>query len=92
MKKVFQTTLTEDELVSLIQRAITGLNKSNNEKDELFIDVHEAAGFLKYKPGYIYQLIHKTDIPHHKSGKSLLFKKKELEAWDQRRKTAEMNK
>jgi len=91
MEKVFQTTLTEQELRQLIREEVEAANQRVINAADGFIDINGAAEYLKLKASYIYQLVHKTDIPFHKSGKKLLFKKSELESWDQKKKTAELN-
>jgi excisionase family DNA binding protein len=91
MDKLIQTTFTEKEFRKIIREEIERVHKRGSENPDLFIDAKGAALFLGLKQPYIYQLIHKTDIPHHKNGKKVLFKKSELEAWDQARKVIENN-
>jgi excisionase family DNA binding protein len=47
-----------------------------------FLTLKEAAAFLKRSPGTLYNLVHKKAIRHYKpGGKSLLFKRSELQEW-----------
>jgi excisionase family DNA binding protein len=50
---------------------------SSVEKVE-FLNVIEAAEFLKLKRSTLYQLTHRRKIPFYKTGKKILFKKQDL--------------
>jgi len=50
-------------------------------KDTEFLDVNEAANFLRLKKSTLYQLVFKRGIPYYKKTKILLFKKSELIEW-----------
>lgn len=82
--------LTVDEFKELMREEFATNFKAlkNNEAaliaasdDEGYINLKQAAEFLKYKESYIYKLINKGEIPHHKNGRRLLFKKSELAKW-----------
>lgn len=47
-----------------------------------FLNVQEAATYLKRTPGSVYNLIFQKRIPYYKpNGGRVLFKKEELQAW-----------
>lgn len=86
MKKVFKTTLTEDELSLLIKQAVQSvLNKEQNQiaatSDEGFINFKQACEYLKLSRSTMYKLNMNNELPVHKKGKRLLFKKSELAEW-----------
>ena len=57
-----------------IEELLTGL-KANSE---VYLNLSEAASFLKLKPSTIYKKIAKKEIPHFKIGKNILFSKSSL--------------
>jgi excisionase family DNA binding protein len=77
MRKVFSTNLTEVELRTLIREEVRAALYPVNVPDE-FIDISQAAEVLKLKRSYIYKLVNNKEIPFHKSGRKLLFKRSEL--------------
>ena len=58
-------------------------NQKGEEGSVSFLNVSEAASFLRCKKSAIYYLVFKKQIPHYKRPGSnrLLFKKEELEQW-----------
>lgn len=46
-----------------------------------YMDIDEAAAYIKKKKATIYQLTHKKQIPHIKSGGGLLFDPEDLDKW-----------
>ncbi len=60
-------------------------------KDKVFLTSQEAAEYLGMKMGGLYELTKKKKIPFHKpSGRKLLFKRDELDAWVVRSVTNDM--
>ena len=48
------------------------------------IDVTKVSETSGYSPNYIYQLVHKNEIPYHKAehgGRKLIFYRSEIEEW-----------
>ena len=45
------------------------------------IDIKGAAAITRFKPSYIYGLVHQKKIPHVKFGHSVRFDPRELDAW-----------
>lgn len=47
-----------------------------------FLSVNEAAAFLGFSKLYLYQLVHRKEVPHYKpNGGRILFDISELDAW-----------
>ncbi len=57
---------------------IKNLVKTNNVQ---FIDINEAAEFLKLKKSYLYFLVHKKRIPYYKPKRRIYFNRIELQTW-----------
>jgi len=53
-----------------------------------FLTVEKAAAALGYSKSYIYQLIHRREIPCYKRGAKVLFDPAELDNWVRRGKIA----
>jgi len=51
------------------------------KNEEGFLNVAEAAAFLKVKADTIYAWVHKRRIPFRKHGSRLIFSRRDLEAW-----------
>lgn len=61
--------------------------------DKIIKGADEAAKFTGYRPGWIFQLCMKRQIPHFKKGHRLFFLESELTAWllsDRRKTQAEL--
>lgn len=51
-------------------------------KNAEFIDLDEAAKFLRLKKTYLYNLVYRKEIPYYKpNGKRIYFNKMELNTW-----------
>lgn len=86
MKKAFKTLYTDAEFRQIIRDELRSVLSGEADQvglagDEGYLDIKQAADFVKLVPGTIYQLIHKGKIPYHKNGKRVLFKRSELVAW-----------
>ena len=60
--------------------------EDNHFKNVVFLNIDEAAEFIKMKKSSIYQLVFQRKIPYCKRGKILLFDKAELVRWIESRK------
>ena len=50
-------------------------------RDEGFVDIDGAAGFLGLSRKAIYRLVERHRLPHYRAGGRLLFDPRELRAW-----------
>jgi len=57
-----------------------------NTVDDDEIGVVEAAILLRCSEGHIYNLNYRREIPSYRKGKGLLFSRKTLKEWDEKRK------
>jgi prophage regulatory protein len=75
---------------SLSRSEMTELFESSFKKQ--FLSVVEASAYTGFSTKYIYQLVHRGEIPFYKpTGRKLFFKVSELDSWiyDSRTKTFE---
>lgn len=75
------------ERLNNIENKLDQLQKNKNEDsfNEL-LTVEEVADYLNYAKASIYGLVHKKDLPYIKTGKKILFKKKDIDSWIEDRK------
>ena len=83
-------TVEKEELEDMISRAVelaltqAGLAKEQNESNEindLVMKAPDLCRYLKMKISTLYQLTHKKEIPFNKIGKTMYFKKDEIDKW-----------
>ena len=83
-------TIEKEELESIVCRAVeaaleqSGFIKSQQVQentDESIMKVPQLCRYLKMKISTLYQLTHKNEIPYNKKGKTLYFRKDEIDKW-----------
>ncbi len=57
------------------------LNNSHDPKDSELMDVKGLAKYLKVKESWVYEKVHKREIPFQKAGKFTRFRKKFIDIW-----------
>ncbi len=66
------------------------LNLNDDQRSKLldrsfkkqYLNVVEAAAYTSFSPKYIYQLVHRGEIPYYKpTGRKLFFKVEDLDNW-----------
>lgn len=72
----FQKRLDESVL-----KAIKSVMQEKEKPAKEIMTVKEVAEFLNKKESTIYSYTHFKKIPHYKKGKSLFFKRSEIEKW-----------
>ena len=55
-----------------------------------FLNIHEAAEFLRIKPATLYSWIYQRKIPCRKHGSRVVFSVDELRAWSEKQRNAEI--
>jgi excisionase family DNA binding protein len=71
-----------DEIAKKVIEHITPLLKGTLQgKDNELMTVDEVAKYLKVKVSWVYDKIHRKEIPFQKVGKFPRFKKKYIDAW-----------
>ena len=68
------------ELIETVAQRAAEILKDQLSHDE-WMDVGEAADYLRCPRSRIYALTSAGRIPHHRDGARLLFRKSELDAW-----------
>lgn len=83
-------TIGKEELENIISRSVeTALyqagfvHEQNDTEDEheYIMKCPELCKYLKMKRSTLYQLTHKKEIPFNKKGKTIYFKKDEIDRW-----------
>ena len=84
-------TIEKDELEDIVSRAVeTALTQSgfvreqdndSGDLNELVMRSPDVCKYLKMKLSTLYQLTHKKEIPFNKKGKTMYFKKDEIDKW-----------
>ncbi len=84
-EKIIITNYTKEELKSLIKDCLTELivfksNPENTDSKELLTvaDLSQLLGIAKQT---VYDKIVRKEIPYHKTGKKLLFRRSEIDEW-----------
>ncbi len=71
--------------ITKVYNSIEELKTLFESQSSEFLNIDEAAEYLKLKKSYIYNLVYKNLIPFYKpTGKKLLFNKAELIEWIKR--------
>jgi len=83
MTKIIITTHEElEEIIeNTVRRVLTEIAPHSNSANSEFMDVSEAAKYLKIAKQTIYSFTSTSQIPYIKRGKRILFRKAELDEW-----------
>ncbi len=67
-------------MVEVFKPILADLVSQHSKCDEL-MNLKELAQYLKVKESWIYEKVHRKEIPFQKAGRFLLFKKKDIDLW-----------
>ncbi len=82
MKIEIDDTVLIDAIVEkVVEQLKPLLSNSHNSKDNELMTVDEVSSYLKVKTSFIYDKVHKREIPFHKCGKFPRFRKKFIDLW-----------
>ncbi len=71
-----------DEIVKRVSEQLKPLiTNTNSSKGNELMTVEEVSNYLKVKTSFIYDKVHKREIPFHKCGKFPRFRKKFIDIW-----------
>ncbi len=71
-----------NNIVEKVVEQITPLLRQNSKSsDNELMTVNDVASYLKVKESWVYEKIHKREIPYHKAGKFPRFRKKYIDIW-----------
>lgn len=83
-----KTELEQKDIEAIVQRMVevfkpilVDLINSRQPKNDELMNVKELAQYLKRKESWIYEKVHKKEIPFQKASRFLLFKKKDIDLW-----------
>lgn len=72
------------ELIERVAERAAELLNQQTQADDAWLDVGEAAEYLRCPTSRIYALTSAGKIPHHHDGSRLLFRRSELDEWVER--------
>ena len=82
MKIVIDDTILIDAIVEkVVERLKPLLYNSRDSKDNELMTVEEVSDYLKVKTSWVYEKIHKGEIPFYKAGRFPRFRKKQIDKW-----------
>ncbi len=82
MKIEIDDKMLIDTIVEKMVERITPLLKHNSKSnDNELMTIEEVAKYLKVKTSWIYEKVHKREIPFHKAAKFPRFRKKHIDIW-----------
>ena len=73
--------LIKEIVQQVVEQIKPMLNGSHNPKDNELMTVNEMASYLKVKESWVYEKVHKREIPFNKCGKFPRFRKKYIDIW-----------
>ncbi len=78
--------IDDKELIKEIVRQVVEqlkpmFNGSHVHKGDELMDVKGLVNYLKVKESWVYEKVHKREIPFHKAGKFPRFRKKYIDIW-----------
>ena len=75
---------TQPELKAIIEQILSDLLTSKTEsshQSDAILTLDQASDYLQVPKGTIYQLTHRREISFNKVGRSLRFRKMDLDSW-----------
>lgn len=73
--------LIETIVKKVIEQITPLLTASNGNNNDEIMNVEGLASYLKVTKSWVYEKIHKKEIPFHKAGKFPRFRKKHIDLW-----------
>ena len=89
--EIDDSKLISDIVEKVVERLKPLLNRSHDHKGNELMSVEEVADYLKVKTSFIYDKVHKREIPFHKCGKFPRFRKKFIDIWLQNPYSSELD-
>ena len=84
-------TIEKEELEEIVSKAVEAVltqsifvreqNNNSNDVNDFVMRSSDVCKYLKMKMSTLYQLTHRKEIPCSKKGKTLYFKKDEIDKW-----------
>jgi len=72
------------ELIETVAERAAQILNERGPREDCWLDVGEAAAYLRCPTSRIYALTSAGEIPHHHDGARLLFRRSELDEWIRR--------
>ena len=91
MKTELEAIDIERIVHGVIEQLAPLLKQKTKSNDNELMTVEEVARYLKVEPPYIYNKVHKREIPFQKCGKFPRFRKKFIDIWLQNPYSSELD-
>tara|TARA_B100000315_G_C14083126_1_gene365790 strand:+ start:209 stop:508 length:300 start_codon:yes stop_codon:yes gene_type:complete len=92
MKLEINDNALVDEIAKKVSEQLKPLiTNTNSSKNNELMTVEEVSSYLKVKTSFIYDKVHKREIPFHKCGKFPRFRKKFIDIWLQNPYSSELD-
>jgi excisionase family DNA binding protein len=92
MKLEINDSTLVDEIAKRVSEQLKPLiANTNSSKNNELMTVEELSSYLKVKTSFIYDKVHKREIPFHKCGKFPRFRKKFIDIWLQNPYSSELD-
>ncbi len=79
--EIDNTQLINDIVEKVVEKLKPLLSNSHDSNDNELMDVKGLAIYLKVKTSWVYEKVHKREIPYQKAGKFPRFRKKHVDLW-----------
>jgi excisionase family DNA binding protein len=89
--EIDDTVLIDTIVEKVVEQLKPLLRNSHDSKGDELMDVKSLAKYLKVKESWVYEKVHKREIPFQKAGKFSRFKKKLIDIWLQNPYSSELD-
>lgn len=79
--EIDDSQLINDIVEKMVEQITPLLRQNSKSNDNELMDVKGLAEYLKVKESWVYEKVHKREIPFHKAGKFPRFRKKFIDIW-----------
>ncbi len=89
--EIDDSQLISDIVDKVVERITPLLTQNQKSNDNELMDVKGLADYLQVKESWVYQKVHKREIPFQKAGKFPRFRKKFIDIWLQNPYSSELD-
>ena len=79
--EIDDTVLIDTIVKKVVEQLKPMFNGSHGHKGDGLMDVKGLADYLRVKESWVYEKVHKKEIPFEKAGKFTRFRKKYIDIW-----------
>ena len=79
--EIDDSKLINDIAERVVEQITPLLRQNSKSSDNELMNVNEVASYLKVKESWVYEKVHKREIPFYKAGKFPRFRRKHIDIW-----------